>query len=118
MGPEIVRLFVYTHTGYKRITQGFMFKVVMHGFRIASSSRSSSTTMKYLMRVKKKAVYLGVKVFGDTIFTSPTGDGTAILQGWIGERESFFTCPNLDLQTHVRSLLGIKPNCLPSLVFS
>ena len=95
MGPEIVRLFVYTHTGYKRITQGFMFKVVMHGFRIASSSRSSSTTMKYLMRVKKKAVYLGVKVFstkvltGDTIFTSPTGDGTAILQGWIGERELF-----------------------------
>ena len=96
MDPEIVRLFVYTHTGYKRITQGFMFKVVMHGFRIASSSCSSSTTMKYLMRVKKKkTVYLGVKVFsnkvltGDTIFTSPTGDGTAILQGWIGERQLF-----------------------------
>ena len=36
---------------------------------------------------KKKALYLSVKVFsmkvliGDTIFTYPTGDGTAILRG-------------------------------------
>ena len=37
-------------------------------------------------KTKKKALYLSVKVFskevliGDTIFTSPTGDGTAILR--------------------------------------
>ena len=36
---------------------------------------------------KKKALYLSVNVFsrkvliGDTIFTSPTGDGTAIIHG-------------------------------------
>jgi len=36
---------------------------------------------------EKKALYLSVKVFntkaliGDTIFTSPTGDGTTILRG-------------------------------------
>ena len=36
---------------------------------------------------EKKTFYLSVKVFhtkaliGDTIFTSPTGDGTAILRG-------------------------------------
>ena len=49
---EIV--WMYTHTGYKRITHGFMFKVVTHCFRIASSSRASSTNKKFLMRVKKK----------------------------------------------------------------
>ena len=36
---------------------------------------------------KKKEIYLSIDVFstkvliGDTIFTSPTGDGTAILRG-------------------------------------
>ena len=39
------------------------------------------------MTLKKKALYLSVNVFstkvliGDTIFTSPNGDGTAILRG-------------------------------------
>ena len=39
------------------------------------------------MRALKNVLYLSVKVFntkvviGDTIFTSPTGDGTAILRG-------------------------------------
>ena len=40
-----------------------------------------------LLKKKKKALYLSVNVFstkvliGDTIFTSPNGDGTAILRG-------------------------------------
>ena len=40
-----------------------------------------------LCKLKKKALYLSVKVFntkvliGDTIFTSPPGDRTAILSG-------------------------------------
>ena len=40
---------------------------------------------KVIALLKKNALYLGVNVFrtevliGDTIFTSPTGDGTAIV---------------------------------------
>ena len=42
---------------------------------------------------KKNALYLSVKVFspkiliGDTIFKSPTGDGTAILRGYPSHAE-------------------------------
>ena len=43
--------------------------------------------MPFILGKKKDALYLSVNVFstkvqiGDTILTSPTGDGTAILRG-------------------------------------
>ena len=63
--PWTLKLFDYLYTlirpGYKRITHRFMFKVVMHCFRIASSSLASSTTVTYISQSEKKALYLSVK---------------------------------------------------------
>ena len=48
---------------------------------------STNTSELFQDKKKKKALYLSVSVFstkvliGDTIFTSPNGDGTAILRG-------------------------------------
>ena len=55
-------------------------------FRVMRFSELPETNGQ-LKKKKKKALYLSVNVFstkvliGDTIFTSPTGDGTAILRG-------------------------------------
>ena len=52
-----------------------------------SSKRYDKTPCRMGKKKKKNALYLSVNVFstkvliGDTIFTSPNGDGTAILRG-------------------------------------
>ena len=68
-------------------------------YRRDPKPRNHASTWTGTRYRKKKGFYLSVNVFstkvliGDTIFTSPTWDGTAILRQWLSEpREGLLVC--------------------------
>ena len=94
-----------TNSVFKNDTQFFELKIKINNHVVAvfnldtflTRNRELSLSISYLFHIvtfagnhwqrKQKALYLSVNEFstkvpiGDTIFTSPTGDGTVILRG-------------------------------------